>query len=67
MAKIFDYKTQKAKLDSIVQWFESEDVSIDEALAKYEEAKKIIEELEVYLSDTKAKIKLSIQGKTSKK
>ncbi len=67
MVKAFDYKTQKAKLDNIVQWFESEDVSIDEALAKYEEAKKIIEDLEAYLGDTKAKIKLSIQDKVSKK
>jgi exodeoxyribonuclease VII small subunit len=56
MKKIIDYQAKKAELDAILAWFESGSVSLDEALAKYEQANKLIEELEAYLTDTKVKI-----------
>jgi exodeoxyribonuclease VII small subunit len=56
MKKTIDYRAKKAELDVILAWFESENISIDEALAKYEQANKLIVELEAYLNDTKIKI-----------
>lgn len=56
MKTTINYQAKKAELDAIMAWFEGENVSIDEALAKYEQANKIIVELETYLNDTKMKI-----------
>jgi len=40
-----------------MQWFESGDVDLDEALAKYQQAIKLIEQMETYLKNAKNKIK----------
>jgi hypothetical protein len=37
-------------------WFEGADVTIDESLKKYEQAEKIIIEMEAYLADKKMSI-----------
>ena len=56
--KEFDYKKSRAELDELLAWFENGDVSIDEAIAKYQRAEELLQELESYLSDTQAKIEL---------
>ena len=56
MPKSIDYQAKKLALEAIVAWFESGDVQIDEALAKYEQAEVLINELEAYLKNTKLKI-----------
>ena len=56
MVKNIDYQAKKLALEAIVTWFESGDVQIDEALAKYEQAEVLINELEAYLKNTKLKI-----------
>jgi exodeoxyribonuclease VII small subunit len=51
------YKQLRAELDDVLQWFESDDIDLDEAVAKHAEGEKIIAELSKYLSDTEQKIK----------
>jgi exodeoxyribonuclease VII small subunit len=46
-----------SELDQIMQWFESGDIDIDEAINKYEEARKLIVEMEKYLKTAENKIK----------
>lgn len=56
--KSFDYRQARADLDEILAWFESSDVAVDEAIDKYKQAEKILAELEEYLADTQAQIKV---------
>ena len=51
------YAELSAQLAEIMQWFESGDVDLDEALAKYQQATKLIEQMEAYLKTAKNKIK----------
>ncbi len=43
------------QLEEIVEWFESEDVDLDEALAKYEKGLKLANELQGDIKSTKNK------------
>ncbi len=52
----FDYKTKKAQLEAIVEWFEVGDLDFEKASQKFQEAKKITKELEDYLESKKAEI-----------
>ena len=52
----FNYQKAKSELNDILLWFESDDVSLDEALAKYQNAEKLINQIEDYLKTTKLKI-----------
>lgn len=64
--KDFNYVKARAELDELMAWFESGDVSVDEAIEKYKQAEKILVELEGYLADTQAKIEVfAKQSKTS--
>lgn len=56
--KTFDYSEARAELDEIIAWFENGEVAVDEAIVKYQRAEELINELELYLSDTQAKIEL---------
>lgn len=57
MPKItFDYVKKRSELDDLLAWFEQDDVAIDEAIVKYQQAEALLKELELYLSDTQAKI-----------
>jgi exodeoxyribonuclease VII small subunit len=59
------YREMAEKLDSVMQWFESGDLDIDEAVKKYEEAKKLLDEMEKYLKTAENKIKkISSQNNT---
>jgi exodeoxyribonuclease VII small subunit len=51
------YRQMATELDQIMQWFESGDIDIDEAINKYEEARKLIVEMEIYLKTAENKIK----------
>jgi exodeoxyribonuclease VII small subunit len=51
------YRQMASELDQIMQWFESGDIDIDEAINKYEVARKLIVEMEKYLKTAENKIK----------
>jgi exodeoxyribonuclease VII small subunit len=58
----FDYSEKKQELEQVMRWFEGNEVSIEESIEKYEEAKKIINELEGYLAKKKKSIDLVIKN-----
>lgn len=51
------YRQMVQELDEILLWFESEDVDLDEAIAKYQQATKIITQMEDYLKTAEIKIR----------
>ena len=51
------YADLSAQLSEIMAWFESGEVELDEAMAKYQEATKLIEQMETYLKTAANKIK----------
>lgn len=50
------YKHLRQELDELLSWFENEDLDVDEAISKYEQAKKLAKELHKYLQDAQNKI-----------
>lgn len=46
----------QAELETIINWFESEEVDIDQAASKYEQGLKLAAELQTRLEETKNKI-----------
>ncbi len=50
------YSDLKKRLDEIIFWFEQDEIDLDEALIKYQEAQKLIEQIEAYLSALEQKI-----------
>ncbi|MBA3757615.1 exodeoxyribonuclease VII small subunit [Candidatus Saccharibacteria bacterium] len=58
------YSQINEQLAEIIEWFENSEINIDEALAKYESAMKMIAEMEEQLKTAKNKIKkISTQSK----
>jgi exodeoxyribonuclease VII small subunit len=55
--KMRNYQTMNAELAKIIDWFESDQVNLDEAVAKYEKALKLITEIETYLKTAQNKVK----------
>lgn len=51
------YKELNEELAEIMAWFESEQVDLDQAVAKYEQANKLLAEMESYLKTAENKIK----------
>jgi len=51
-----NYRQMDEDLSKLMAWFESEDVDLDEALVKYEQAAKLIDQMEKYLKVAKIKI-----------
>ena len=45
------------ELQAIIDWFESAEPDLDEAVAKYEQASKLIADMQVYLKTAEIKIK----------
>ena len=62
MAKTKTYGQLLAQLQEIIDWFESEDVDLDEAVKNYKRASELIDELERYLKTAENKIK-KVAGK----
>lgn len=50
------YKQLRQDLDELLSWFENDDLDVDEAINKYEQAKKLAKELHKYLQDAQNKI-----------
>lgn len=51
------YKQLSEELAGIIAWFEGEAVDLDKAIAKYDEAVKLLAEMEKYLKTTENKVK----------
>jgi exodeoxyribonuclease VII small subunit len=62
--KQFNYTKARQELDELLAWFESEEVNIETALKKYEEAEALIKQIEAYLSDKKAQVEIVIKKQT---
>jgi exodeoxyribonuclease VII small subunit len=50
------YKELRTELDDLMSWFDGDDIDVEQALTKYEQAEQIIKELEAYLKETELKI-----------
>ena len=46
------------KLEVLLQWFESEEITVEEALVKYEQALKLSKELEAQLETAKNQVEV---------
>lgn len=46
------------KLEQLLEWFESEEITVEEALSKYEEALKLSRQLEKQLQDAKNQVEV---------
>jgi exodeoxyribonuclease VII small subunit len=55
--KDFDYRQARLELDELLAWFESGEVSVDEAIAKYQQADILLKQLQTYLGDAQRRIK----------
>ena len=51
------YKQMNEELAEVLAWFESEQVDLDQAVAKYEQAMNLIAAMEDYLQTAEVKIK----------
>lgn len=52
----FSYAAARAELTEIIEWFESGEVDVELALAKYDRADVLLKEIDAYLTDAKATI-----------
>jgi exodeoxyribonuclease VII small subunit len=51
-----DLAKQVAEIEAILEWFESEDIDLSEALKKYEQGMANISQLEKYLASAKVRV-----------
>lgn len=58
MKKEFDYIKTKQEIEDIINWFASEDRDLNEAFVKFEQAQQKLDQLQDYLKDSQAKLKL---------
>lgn len=58
MTKNNTIKEKLSELDELVTWFEQEDIEIDQALTKFEEAEKLADEIGKELKTAKNKIEV---------
>ncbi len=56
----FNYKKARTELTEILDWFESGEVDIEQALVKYDRADELLKDIDSYLNDAKAKITTKI-------
>lgn len=57
MAEAKSYKQLSEQLADIIAWFETEEVDLDAAIIKYQEATMIIDKMEKFLASAENKIK----------
>lgn len=55
--KKIDFAKEYAGLQKIVEWFEREDVDLEEGIKKFEEGMQSVKELKAYLTTMEVKIK----------
>jgi len=53
----FNFAKSYAELQKIVEWFEKEDIDLEEGIKKFEDGSKIVKELKEYLDTMENKIK----------
>lgn len=58
MTKSSTIKEKLAELDELVAWFENDDVDIEQALKKFEQAEKLADEIGGELKSAKNKIEV---------
>jgi exodeoxyribonuclease VII small subunit len=51
------YTQLKEELNTVLEWFEQDDIDVDKAIEKHAQAEKLIAELKTYLEATEQKIK----------
>lgn len=51
-----NYTQLRSELEQIIKWFESEDIDIDQAIGKYEEALGLVKDIEKYLKEAENKL-----------
>jgi exodeoxyribonuclease VII small subunit len=51
------YQQMTDELAQLVEWFESDKVNLDEAVAKYEQAMELLKQMEDYLKTAENKVK----------
>jgi exodeoxyribonuclease VII small subunit len=51
------YQQMADELSSLIEWFESDQVSLDQAVAKYEQAMELLAQMENYLKTAQNQIK----------
>jgi exodeoxyribonuclease VII small subunit len=51
------YPQLSKELTELLEWFENEDLDLDKAVAKYEQAVKLLAEMENYLKTAQNKVK----------
>jgi exodeoxyribonuclease VII small subunit len=55
--KSFNFKKSYQELQNIVEWFEQEEIDLEEGIKKFEEGSKLVKELKEYLEKVENKIK----------
>ena len=50
------YAELRRELDALLEWFDQEELDVDAAISKYEEAIRLTKQLEKYLSEAENKI-----------
>ncbi len=53
----YSYATLKAELDSVLAWFEQDDINLDEAVEKYKKGAELLTQLEAQLKEAENTIK----------
>lgn len=61
MATTKTYADLRTELDELLMWFENDDIDVDEAIDKYEQAIKLTKQLETYLKQAQNKV-LKLKG-----
>jgi exodeoxyribonuclease VII small subunit len=51
-----NYQKMSEELNTIIEWFESEEADLDEAISKYETAVKLLDDMQTYLKTAENKI-----------
>lgn len=57
MASKKSFSKLREELDELLQWFDNDDIDVDEAIVNYEKAIKLTNEIEEYLKFAENKIK----------
>jgi exodeoxyribonuclease VII small subunit len=52
-----NYKQMSDELNKLIEWFESDELNLDEAVGKYEQAMQLISEMESHLKTAENKVK----------
>lgn len=56
-SKNLNFKKSYQELQNIVEWFEQEEIDLEEGIKKFEEGSRLVKELKEYLEKVENKIK----------